>query len=119
MASGKILVVDDDPQITLLVQLALRRAGYNVCTANSGREALRRALDDPPDLMLLDVFMPDMGGDQVLREMLLHPQLRKVAVVLATGDVDAEAAMRGFSLLTKPFGLEELYTTVRDALTPA
>jgi DNA-binding response OmpR family regulator len=119
MAHGKILVVDDDRQITTLVEFALSRAGYEVCTANSGREALRAALAEAPALMLLDIFMPDMRGDQVLEEMLRHPRLRNIPVVLATGDVDHKPAITGFSLLAKPFSLEELYETVRAALAPA
>lgn len=119
MAHGKILVVDDDPQITTLVEFALSRAGYEVCTANSGREAIRAALAETPALVLLDIFMPDMRGDQVLQEMLRHPKLRDIPVVLATGDIERKPDITGFSLLAKPFSLEELYETVRVALAPA
>ena len=116
MAGGRVLIVDDDPRITGLLRLALQRAGYSVRTANSGRDGLRAALEESPDVMILDVYMPDMSGDQVLREMTRHPRLSRVPVILATGEVDEPPAVTGFSLLHKPFSLEELYTTVRRAI---
>ena len=119
MASSKVLVVDDEPAITGLLELALERAGYRVRIANSGHEALRAALADPPDVVLMDICMPDMSGEQVLREMLRHPELSRVPVVLATGEIDPEPAVRGFSLLFKPFDLRQLYATVKAALSVA
>jgi len=111
-----VLVVDDEPQITTLLKVALQRVGYRVRTANSGREALRSALESPPQVILMDIYMPDMSGEQVLREMMRHPQLRRVPVVLTTGEVDREPAVKGFSLLCKPFDLAQLYATVRRAV---
>ncbi len=119
MASSKVLVVDDEPAITVLLELALQRAGYDVRTATSGGEALRAALADPPDVVLMDIRMPDMSGEQVLQEMLRHPELSRIPVVLATGEVDLEPTVPGFSLLKKPFNLSQLYATLKEALAIA
>ena len=64
--STPILIVDDDPKILEVVGVSLERRGYDVRTARSGREALRRAAETPPDLVILDLGLPDMNGMQVL-----------------------------------------------------
>nr|MBA3844600.1 response regulator [Actinomycetota bacterium] len=64
-----ILVADDDDDIRLLVSLRLQRAGYQVITAEDGRAAIQAAIDHSPDLMILDVSMPGLGGHAVCREI--------------------------------------------------
>jgi putative nucleotidyltransferase with HDIG domain len=116
--STPILIVDDDPKILEVVGVSLQRRGYDVRTARSGREALRRAAETPPDLVILDLGLPDMNGMQVLarvREAGNPP----VLFLSAEADVSVrlEALSRGAEdFLVKPIALEELHAKIAGCL---
>ena len=76
-----VLVADDEPRITKLVSIALGEAGFRVVTANSGEEALEKAEEVRPDIVLLDIVMPDLDGIEVMRQLR---ERRPVAVILLT-----------------------------------
>ena len=104
---GNILVVDDNDSNRTLLAHQLNRQGHEVTTAASGREALEMIRSDRPDLILLDLFMPDMNGFDVLREMNSDEELRAVPVIIITGLNDKSAAVKcieagAFDLLIKP-----------------
>lgn len=113
---ARILIVDDDPQITMLVRIALVRIGHEVEMANSGREAVAAALASPPDLVLLDYLMPDMSGAEVIEELRQHPQCACVPIVLATGELDPDESLDVLQVLGKPYNIRELYAAVSAAL---
>ncbi|PKN89906.1 MAG: hypothetical protein CVU45_05265, partial [Chloroflexi bacterium HGW-Chloroflexi-7] len=71
----KILIVDDDVETLRLVGLMLQRQGYQIVAANNGTQAISMARAEPPDLIILDVMMPDMDGYQVTTELRKDPQL--------------------------------------------
>jgi len=105
--SGNILVVDDNDSNRNLLAHQLRRQGHQITTAPSGREALEMIRESRPDLILLDLFMPDMNGFDVLREMNIDEDLRAVPVIIITGLNDKNAAVKcieagAFDLLIKP-----------------
>ena len=107
----RVLVVDDERGITDLVAMGLRYEGLTVQTAESGREALRAVETFQPDLLILDVMLPDMNGFEVLRR-LSHNQPR-LPVVFLSARGELEDKLRGFTLggdeyITKPFSMEEL-----------
>lgn len=117
--NAKILVADDEPAIRVLTQRIL--AGYEVLHAASGDGALARAREAEPDLILLDVHMPGMGGLEVLDALRSDPRLRLVPVILLTGDGDPEACVRGLDrgadgYLAKPFDPRELAARVGSLL---
>jgi len=117
----RILVVDDDPDILQFVQMNLELDGFEVELAGGGREALRKAREAPPDLMLLDVMMPEMDGLTVLRRMRSDPPTASVPVIVLTARSLAEDRVRGLDLgaddyITKPFDLEELIARIRTVL---
>ncbi len=116
MAASYLLVVDDDPQITTLLRVILRRGGWQVHASNSGTEALDMARRRPPDAMLVDLWMPDMTGVEVMRAMETDPALASVPVIVATGDTEAPVACGAFATVTKPFRIDQLYRTVRAAV---
>ncbi|MDR1573516.1 MAG: diguanylate cyclase [Clostridiales Family XIII bacterium] len=102
-----ILAVDDE-RMNLAVLDKILSPEYRVCTASSGEEALARAADAPPDLILLDIVMPDMNGFDVLTRLKASPSTRKIPVIFITGLRDEEDEERGFALgavdyITKPF----------------
>lgn len=116
MAESYILVVDDDPQIASLLRVILGRAGWEVKQAYSGRQALDTARQDPPAVVVVDLWMPDMTGIEVLHELRAELELSEVPVILTTGDIEAPDAEGVFATLRKPFSIAQLYDTIRAAL---
>ncbi len=118
-AGPRVLVVDDEPNITDLVALALRYEGFQVKTAASGREALRSVPDFKPALMVLDVMLPDIDGLEVLKR--LAAEGRKVPIIFLTARDATEDKVHGLTVggddyVTKPFSIEELVARVRVVL---
>lgn len=119
--SERILVVDDDPDILQFVRLNLELDGFEVDLAGGGREALDLAAAAPPDLMLLDVMMPEIDGLTVLRRLRSDPGTSSIPVIILTARSLAEDRVKGLDLgaddyITKPFDLEELIARVRTVL---
>jgi two-component system OmpR family response regulator len=118
----QVLVVDDEPNIRELVQVALKFHGCSVSTAASGRDALRQAEADRPDLIVLDVMMPDMDGFEVCRR--LRAAGNEVPVIFLTArdtssDTVTGLAIGGDDYVTKPFSVEALVARVRAVLRRA
>ena len=119
-----ILVVDDEEDILLLCRVNLEFEGYRVITASSGVEALTRARDARPDLVLLDVMMPTMDGWHVLEALKSDPRTEDRPVVMLTARVQGEDQMRGWSggaadYIMKPFSPVALLETIRSVLHPS
>lgn len=115
----RILIVDDDPDLVELLRLALTAAGFSVSTAANGKEALRKALRAPPDLVVLDLLLPGMNGFSVCEQLRLHAVTVSVPVLMMTvlpGEfprlAGAEAGADAY--LNKPFGMEEFVSCVGD-----
>lgn len=114
----KILAVDDEKHIVRLIQVNLERAGYEVITAFDGVEALRRVQEDHPDLIVLDVMMPQMDGFETLKNLKANPQTRDIPVIMLTAKAQDADVFRGWQsgvdcYLTKPFNPLELLTFVK------
>lgn len=119
--SDKILVVDDDPDIVRVIQVNLELEGFAVTTASDGQEALDKAYDDPPDLVLLDIMMPRMDGMTALQRMRSHPALASTSVVLLTARGLTVDRVRGLETgaddyITKPFDVVEMVARVKAVL---
>jgi two-component system phosphate regulon response regulator PhoB len=117
----RILVVDDEPDITALVAYHLAKAGYRVSTAANGPEALKAAQEERPDVVILDVMLPGASGYDVLAEMRRRDETREVGVILLTARREEADRIRGLSLgaddyLVKPFSPPELALRVSALL---
>ena len=117
----RILVVDDEPDITALVAYHLARAGYRVSTAAAGPEALKAAREEHPDIVILDVMLPGASGYDVLAELRRREETRDVGVILLTARREEPDRIRGLTLgaddyLTKPFSPAELVLRVQGLL---
>ena len=116
--SRSILVVEDDPSVRGLLHTLLTAEGYEVATASDGLAGLVKAATTSPDLILLDLMMPDLGGVRVLEELRDDPEMAQTPVVIVTGQVDAVPGMRALlgeaNVFIKPFGVAELLTRVAD-----
>src|ERR1039457_2709139 len=118
----RVLVVDDEPNIRELVQVALKFHGCSVTTAVDGNDALRQAEASPPDLIVLDVMLPDMDGFEVCRR--LRAGGNEVPVIFLTArdtssDTVTGLAIGGDDYVTKPFSVEALVARVRAVLRRA
>lgn len=117
----KILVVDDDVESLKLVGLMLRRQGYEVTTAESGKKALAAVGAALPDLIILDVMMPDMSGLEVSRKLREHEATARIPIIMFTAKILIEDKVKGFEAgaddyLTKPTHPAELTARVRQIL---
>ena len=120
-ANHRILVVDDEPDITALVAYHLAKAGYRVSTAANGADALKAARDERPDIVILDVMLPGLSGYDVLDELRRRPETKEVGVILLTARREEPDRIRGLTLgaddyLTKPFSPHELALRVSALL---
>jgi two-component system OmpR family response regulator len=118
-ARPKLLVVEDDPNIVELLSASLRFAGFEVTAATNGAQALADARLSPPDLVVLDVMLPDLDGFEVIRRM--RDGGTRTPVVFLTARDATEDKIRGLTLggddyVTKPFSLEELTARIRAVL---
>ncbi|MEO8450940.1 MAG: response regulator, partial [Gemmatimonadota bacterium] len=117
----RILVVDDEPDITALVAYHLAKSGYRVSTAGNGTDALKTAREQRPDVIVLDLMLPGLSGLDVLQELRKHEETRDVGVILLTARREEADRIRGLSLgaddyLTKPFSPQELNLRVAAIL---
>lgn len=121
MASGKILVVDDEKKIVSLVRAYLEREGYQVIEAGDGRQALEAFHRESPDLIVLDIMLPEMDGLEVSREIR---RVSDVPIIMLTARNEDEDKLVGLGLgaddyMTKPFSPRELVARVRVVLRRA
>lgn len=120
--SEKILVVDDDIDSLKLIGLMLQRNGYEVLAANAGGPALARAVSDKPNLIILDVMMPDMSGYEVCRQLRKNPETKSIPIIMFTAKTLIDDKVAGFEAgaddyLTKPTHPAELASRVRAILS--
>jgi len=114
---SRVLLAEDEPHITELLTFLLGRAGHNIESEISGRAALERALSDPPDVLVLDVMLPDLDGFELLRRLRAAERGPRVPVVMLTAKgqkEDRETAKRlGVDVfIAKPFSNAELIDAV-------
>jgi DNA-binding response OmpR family regulator len=114
----RVLVVDDEPQVIWVLELALGSEGYDVCTARNGIEAMAQISSKHPELMVLDVMMPRMDGWSVMRELAKLPAEERPRVVmvtaLASGSDRATALELGVdAYVPKPFDMDELLGVIQ------
>lgn len=118
---GKILLVDDEPDILEIVGYNLRKAGYEIEIARSGLEAVSLAKKFRPDLILLDVMMPEMDGFQTIRALRKNPDLDATIVIFLTALTDDQSEIEGLKLgaddfITKPINPDLLLARLQTAL---
>lgn len=118
---ARILLVEDEPSIQRLIGYALQTKGHEVTVASDGRQGLEAAESDPPDLILLDMVMPEMGGMEVLRALKADSRLKDIPVLVVTASAQKHEAERAIELgaagyLVKPFYVPDLHERVNGLL---
>ncbi|HEY9089134.1 MAG TPA: response regulator [Anaerolineaceae bacterium] len=120
--SEKILIVDDDPETLRLVSLMLKRQGFQIVAAESGQQAVAMASAEQPDIILLDVMMPDMDGYEVTRLLRKMPEVANTPIMMFTARTMVEDRVAGFEAgvddyITKPVHPNELVAVIRTMLS--
>lgn len=119
--STRILVVDDDPRLVKALRINLIARGYDVVTATTGSEGVRRAADQHPDLVILDLGLPDLDGTEVLAGIRGWTNLPIIVLTARDTSIDKVSVLDSGAddYITKPFAMEELLARVRLALRHA
>ena len=117
----RILVVDDADDLVELLEYNLVRAGFAVVTASNGREALERIAQDPPDLVVLDLMMPGMSGNEVLRRLRNEEKTAELPVIILTAKGEETDQIVGLTLgaddyVTKPYSIQVLMARIDAVL---
>jgi DNA-binding response OmpR family regulator len=120
----RVLVVDDEPNIVMSLEFLMRRAGFEVAVARDGREALAALEGAPPDLLLLDVMMPEFDGYEVCERIRARPEWGGTKIVMLTARGREVERERGLALgadayVTKPFSTRDLVEQVKRMLDVA
>jgi two-component system, cell cycle response regulator len=121
MVQMKVLIIDDDQDSLAVAGIRLKKDGYSICTALDGHSGLIAAMDQQPDLILLDVQMPGMDGFDVIKRLKSDARLQGIPVIFLSAENDTREKVRGLDLgavdyVTKPFDVFELRARVRAAL---
>lgn len=117
----RVMAVDDDEKNLALLSAKLEREGYEVFTARNGIEALAKVRLTPPDLILMDVMMPQMDGYEALRQLKSREETRYIPVIMLTGRAEVEDKVLGFEVgaedyIQKPYSLQEVSARVKSLL---
>jgi phosphate regulon transcriptional regulator PhoB len=117
-ALGRVLVVEDERDVAELIRYNLTREGYDVVVAGSGSDAIKQAREVQPDLVLLDIMVPQVNGWEVCRRLKQDAETRAIPVIMVTGRVEEGDKVLGFEMgaddyVTKPFSPRELVARVR------
>ncbi|MFV2040676.1 MAG: response regulator transcription factor [Candidatus Hydrothermarchaeales archaeon] len=119
----KIMVVDDEADITFIIKETLTREGYDVIVANSGKDALEKIRDAAPDLVLLDVMMPDLDGWETCKQIKADEDMKDTIVTMLTVKSEDEDKVKSFDYaladwhINKPIDRKKLVKTVKWLLT--
>ena len=118
LAERRILIVEDDKSISNFLSISLRASGYDIQVVTTGIEGIGQVMNDPPDLVLLDLGLPDLDGLEVLRQMRSFSQVPVIVVSARTQEREKVQALDGGAndYVTKPFSIGELLARVRVAL---
>ena len=121
MAKRSLLLVDGDSKSLRVLEVSLKKAGFNVITAGTGGEAIDKAKSSPPDLVISETEMPEMDGYDFCREFKKHPEWGEIPFIFLTSQTAIENKIRGLELgvddyLTKPIYIKEILTRVRILL---
>jgi two-component system phosphate regulon response regulator PhoB len=123
-AMVRILIIEDEPDLAGLVEYNLRAAGFQTETAGTGASGLAKARAQRPDLVLLDLMLPDLPGTEVLRLLKVDAELRRAAVIIVSAKGQEEDRIQGLELgaddyVAKPFSVRELLLRVKAVLRRA
>jgi DNA-binding response OmpR family regulator len=118
----KILVVDDEPAIVKMLESRLRNRGYEVTVASDGKSCLKKAIEERPDLILLDIVMPELNGFEVTKRLKQNANTKDIPVIMLTVLAERSDVSKGLEegarcFITKPFNAADLLLEIDAALS--
>ena len=121
MSKKKILVVDDDTSITLSISFVLEKEGYAVIIAVDGEEAVKKAKEELPHLIVLDIMLPKINGFEVCKRLKANVQTREIRIIMLTAKGDEKDKRLAEKLgvngyITKPFNIDTLLSEIRKGV---
>lgn len=122
MSKGKILVVDDEPDIIQAISIRLEANGYEIASAENGEQAIQTAVREKPNLIILDIGLPDINGHIVAKRLAEYPQTQFTPIIYLTANATRQnfdkALVLGVSqFISKPFNIDDLLATIRMLMT--
>ncbi|MBW2368359.1 MAG: response regulator [Deltaproteobacteria bacterium] len=119
--TNTILIVDDEPNITMPLEFLLKQHGYRVSVATGGEEALEKIISDKPDLVLLDTMLPGIDGFEVCEVMRLNPKWKDIKIILLTAkgtdvNIATGPVLGADAYITKPFSNADIIENVKGLL---
>lgn len=123
MGGKHILIVDDEPDVALVLAKGLTAEGYSVITALNGKNALALAKSERPDLIILDILMPDMDGPEVAASLKEDHGTSDIPVIFLTGmfpkreDAEGDRIVAGYRWFDKPYDILQLITVIEETLS--
>ena len=122
MNGKKVLIIDDNPVVIRLNEAFLKAAGYETLQAQNGKEGLLKAREERPDVILLDIILPEIHGFELSQKLQEDPQTRDIPIIFITGAGLEDVVMNEQSLnvvacLRKPYNADELNAAVSKALS--
>ena len=117
----KILVVDDEPYMLEILQARLESNGYSVITAINGEDCLKKAGEDKPDLVLMDILLPGMSGFEVAKRLKENDLTKNIPIIMVTALIGEDAIAKGLKsgatyFISKPFDSQELLTEIKTVI---
>lgn len=106
----RILLVEDEPEVLELYKLKLTLDGYDVLTAMNGQEGLKRALDERPEMIFLDIKMPEMDGFEVLKRLRSEPRTKEIPVIILSNFDEQEMIEKGLTLGANEYIVKSQFT---------
>lgn len=119
----RVVCIEDEPAMIDLIRLILSRKGYTVTGATGGREGLELVQSNQPDIVLLDLMMPDMDGWEVYQKLKAHESTREIPVIVVTAKAQSIDKVLGLHIakvddyITKPFGPQDLIESIEKVLS--
>lgn len=121
MSAYKVLIVDDDPYILMSLEFLMKKSGYEVLVARNGSEALEHINEQCPNLVILDIMMPDVDGYEICKYIKNDSNLQQIKVIFISAKTTDEAIQKGLQLgadqyITKPFNTKQVVAAVKTLL---
>ena len=121
MATKKILLVDDEPHIVIMVENRIKQAGYEIITASDGQQGLEKARKEKPDLIILDVMLPKLDGYKVCRMLKFDEKYKHIPIIMFTARAQEADRKMGEEVgadgyITKPFEPQVLLAKIKELL---
>ncbi len=121
MARKKILLVDDSQTVLMMEQMILKKGAYDIVTARDGKEGIAKAVEVKPDLILMDIVMPNMNGFEAVKQLRQQEETKTIPILMVTTRGEAESMETGYEsgcsdYVTKPINSVELLTKIKNFL---